>query len=152
MQDTVPYVVAQVVGAILASLIIGGVVVGTMGEGGLGGTGLGLNMMGEQIEPWKGLLMELVMTAALVFVIFGAAMDKRGLGNIAPLAVGFTVVIISLVAIPLTGASVNPARSLAPALVGNAWAGHWIYWVGPLVGAGAMGYAYKFLFQNNSND
>ena len=109
MQDTVPYVIAQVVGAILASLIIGGVVVGTMGEGGLGGTGLGLNMMGEQIEPWKGLLMELVMTAALVFVIFGAAMDKRGLGNIASLAVGFTVVIISLVAIPLTGRLRQPS-------------------------------------------
>ena len=99
-------------------------------------------------------VMELVVTAALVFVLFGAAMDKRCLGNIAPppLPVSFTVVIISLVAIPLTGASVNPARRLAPALVGSAWTDHWIYWVGPLMGTGAMGYVYKFLFQNNSND
>jgi glycerol uptake facilitator-like aquaporin len=85
--------------------------------------------------------MELVVTAAVVFVIFGAAMDKRCLGNIPPpFPVSFTAVIISLVAIPLTGASVNPARCLAPALVGNAWTDHWLYWVGPLMGTGAMGY------------
>ena len=97
----------------------------------------------------------LIGTGAIVITgaLSGGAMDNSRLIAIA-LANGldFGVAIISLMAIPLTGASVNPARSLAPALVGNAWAGHWIYWVGPLVGAEAMGYAYKFLFQNNSND
>ena len=111
---------------------------------------------------WRAALAEsiavffvLIGTGAIVITgaLSGGAMDNSRLIAIA-LANGldFGVAIISLMAISLTGASVNPARSLAPALVGNAWGDHWIYWVGPLVGAGAKGYAYKFLFQHNSND
>ncbi len=152
--DAVAYVVAQLVGATLAALVIGGVVVGAIGDGAgtLGSHGLGTNGAGDAVEAWEGLVIELVMTAALVFVFFGAMMDKRGLGHVAPIAVGFTVLIIYLIGWPLTGASVNPARSFGPALVAGAWSDHWIYWVGPIAGAVLAGTGYKYLFQNNKND
>ncbi|MDP6102077.1 MAG: aquaporin, partial [Dehalococcoidia bacterium] len=73
----------------------------------------------------------------LVFVIFATAMDPRGPSNLAPFAIGIAVVVIHFVGVPLTGASVNPARTLGPALVTGEWADHWIYWVGPL-GGGAI--------------
>ena len=103
-------------------------------------------------RQWGLNVMELVVTAALIFVIFGATTNKRCLDNTARLAVSSTVVIISLAAIPRTDASANPAWRSAPALVGDARTDRCIYRVGPLIGTWTMGYAYKLLFQNNSND
>ena len=94
--------------------------------------------------------MEVVVTFVLVFVIFATAVDPGGMGNLAPLAIGLAVLVDHLVAVPITGASMNPARSFGPALVAGEWANHWIYWVGPLLGAAMAGLVYQFAFINRT--
>ena len=94
------------------------------------------------------LIMEVIVTFALVFVIFATAVDSRGIGTMAPLAIGLTVAIDHLLAVPITGASMNPARSFGPALVSGSWADHWIYWIGPLLGGVLAGLLYQFVFIN----
>jgi glycerol uptake facilitator-like aquaporin len=76
------------------------------------------------------------------------AIDPKGLNNIAPIAVGLTILLIHLFLVPLTGASVNPARSLGPALVSGTWANHWIYWIGPLIGGSLAGLVYEYVYMN----
>ncbi len=93
---------------------------------------------------------EIILTFALVFVVFATAMDPKGLAHIAPLAIGFTVAVDHLVGVPMTGASMNPARSFGPALVAGAWDNHWIYWVGPLIGGAVAALVYEFVFLRNS--
>lgn len=94
--------------------------------------------------------MEVVVTFVLVFVIFATAVDPAGMGNHAPLAIGLTVLVDHLVAVPITGASMNPARSFGPALVAGEWSNHWIYWVAPLLGGAFAGLAYQFAFINRA--
>jgi aquaporin TIP len=89
---------------------------------------------------------EIVLTFALVFVVFATAMDPKGLGHLAPIAIGFTILVDHLVGVPLTGAGMNPARSFGPALVAGVWDNHWIYWVGPLIGGGLAAVVYEFIF------
>ncbi len=111
-------------------------------------TNLGAHALGPGVSVSTGLLMEIVVTFVLVFVIFATAVDPGGMGNLAPLAIGLAVLVDHLVAVPITGASMNPARSFGPALVAGEWANHWIYWVGPLLGAALAGLVYQFAFIN----
>ena len=134
------YVVAQVAGAIVGALLLT-VVIPAAAQGNLGAHGLGPN-----ITVSGGLVAEIVLTFALVFVIFAAAMDPKGLGNLAPVAIGLTVLVDHLMGVPVTGASMNPARSFGPALVAGAWASHWIYWIGPLIGGALAALVYEFVF------
>ena len=83
-----------------------------------------------------------------VFVISATAVDPGGMGNLAPLAIGLAVLVDHLVAVPITGASMNPARSFGPALVAGEWADHWIYWVAPLLGGAIASLTYQFTFIN----
>ena len=92
--------------------------------------------------------MEVVITFAVVFVIFATAVDPRGMGNFAPLAIGLIVLVDHLVAVPITGASMNPARSFGPALVAFEWSNHWIYWIAPLLGGAIAALIYQFAFMN----
>jgi len=93
-----------------------------------------------------GVLVEIVLTFVLVFTVFATAMDPRGMGNLAPMAIGLAVLIDHFVGVPLTGASMNPARSFGPSLVANFWTDHWVYWVGPLAGGGLAGLLYYSLY------
>jgi len=81
-----------------------------------------------------------------VFVIFATAMDPRGPGLLAPAAIGLTVLVDHLFGVPVTGASMNPARSFGPALVAGVWDHHWIFWIGPLIGGALAALVYEFLF------
>jgi MIP family channel proteins len=83
---------------------------------------------------------EAFLTAVLMFVIVAVATDTRAVGELAAVAIGGTVALDALWGGPVTGASMNPARSFGPALVAGAWRAHWVYWVGPLAGA-ALGAA-----------
>ncbi len=124
------YIAAQCVGAIVGSLLL------LWSTGHVFEGNLGAHAISSDIAPVEGLLLEIILTVFLVLVIYNVAVSKKGWGAGAPLAIGFAVLLIHLVAVPFTGASVNTARSLGPALVANEWADFWIYIVGP--GAGAL--------------
>ncbi|MBI4299476.1 MAG: MIP family channel protein [Chloroflexi bacterium] len=123
------YVLAQLVGGIAAAFLLKGIIPGNL-EGGLGS-----HALGSVDSAGIGVLVEIVLTFFLVFVVFVTAMDPKGPGlPIAPFAIGLTVMVDHLVGVPLTGASMNPARSLGPAWAAGQWADHWVYWVGPIAG------------------
>ncbi len=73
-------------------------------------------------------------------------MDPKGLAHLAPMAIGITVLVDHLFGVPVTGASMNPARSFGPALIAGAWENHWIFWVGPLIGGAVAALVYEFVF------
>ncbi len=134
------YVAAQLVGAVIGALLLK-LVIPPPAQGNLGAHGLG-----PGITPASGLITEIVLTFALVFVIFATAMDPRGPGHLAPAAIGLTVLVDHLFGVPVTGASMNPARSFGPALAAGAWGDHWIFWIGPLAGGALAALVYEFLF------
>jgi MIP family channel proteins len=86
--------------------------------------------------------LEVLLSAVLMFVIISVATDTRAVGELAALAIGFTVALDALWGGPISGASMNPARSFGPALISVTWVAHWIYWAGPILGAvlGALTY------------
>lgn len=131
-----PYVAAQVTGAILASLTLRGL----FGDaGGLGAT------HPRHVSDLGATVLEAGLTAVLVIVILAVATDTRAAGSLAAIAIGATIGLEALVMGPITGASMNPARSLAPALVSADLTGLWIYLIGPLAGALAGVAAYGYL-------
>jgi aquaporin TIP len=141
----VVYVAAQLIGAVLGALLLQIVLVGEV-EGALGAHGgVSPAVDGEG----AGVVVEMVLTFVLVFTVFAVAVDpRRGLGSIAPLMIGLAILIDHFVGVPLTGASMNPARSFGPALVANEWTDHWIYWAGPGLGGALAGMVYMLLYWN----
>jgi glycerol uptake facilitator-like aquaporin len=99
-----------------------------------------------------GVIVEAILTFVLVFTVFATATDPPGLGNLAPIAIGFAILIDHFVGVPLTGASMNPARSFGPALVAGEWDDHWAYWVGPLIGGSVAALVYTFVYLNREED
>lgn len=123
--DVPAYLVGQLAGAVGGALVLRGF----FGlEAGLGAT---LPVGGAV----RGLGVEVLLTAVLMFVITSVATDTRAVGHLAAIAIGGTVALDALWGGPITGASMNPARSFGPALVAGVWRDQWIYWLGPLVGA-----------------
>ena len=94
---------------------------------------------------WQALGLEALLTAALMFVIMAVATDARADGHLAGVAIGGVVALGALWAGPITGASMNPARSFGPALVAGVWDAHWVYWFGPLLGAALGAALYQIL-------
>jgi aquaporin TIP len=142
------YVTGQMVGAVVGALLIVAVIPdATAGN-------LGAHTLGKGVSAGSGLLAEIVLTFILVSVIFSVALDPRGPQHLAPVAIGSAVFIDHLLGIAITGASMNPARSFGPALIGGEWSDHWIYWVGPLIGAGLAGWSYQtgILGRNHSKN
>ena len=107
---------------------------------------LGAHTLGPDVTITMGILMEIVLTFVLVFVIFATAFDPEGMGRLAPLAIGLTVLVGHIVAVPLTGASMNPARSFGPAVVEGVWGNHWVYWAGPVIGGAIASLVYQVVF------
>jgi aquaporin TIP len=136
------YVAAQLTGAVIGALLLEAAVVGDV-EGSLGAHSLNLGALDGE---GGGVLVEAVLTFVLVFTVFATAIDPRGMANVAPIAIGLAVLVDHLVGVPLTGASMNPARSFGPALVADVWDDHWVYWVGPLAGGGIAALAYYLTF------
>lgn len=140
------YVVAQLAGGVTGALLLM-LSVPEAAEG-----NLGAHTLGPEVTPAMGIVVEVVLTFVLVFVVFATAIDPKGMGKLAPLAIGLAVLVDHLVGVPLTGASMNPARSLGPALVAGVWTDHWVYWVGPLVGGAIAGLGYRWIFLNRPVD
>jgi len=163
ISTAVLYIGVQLLAAIGASLLLKAIIAGPMEVGlgvhglnvfnpdvGIAGGGLLDNQGGN--GAGAGLLVEIVLTFVLVFVVFATAFDPKGLAHLAPAAIGLAVLVDHLVGIPLTGASMNPARSFGPAVVANIWDDHWIYWLGPLIGAAAAALVYEFVFLQRGDD
>ena len=132
------YIVFQLAGAVAASAFVR-----TVSDV----PSLGVHQVNAaHLSPAAGLGLEIVITYILVLVVFATAVDPRPNRLLIPIAVGGIVAINNFVALPLTGASMNPARSFGPAFVYASWAQHWIYWVGPIVGAVAAGVSYTLFF------
>ncbi len=93
----------------------------------------------------QALGVEILLTAVLMFVITAVATDTRAVGQLAALAIGGTVALDALWGGPLSGASMNPARSFGPALVAGIWQDQWVYWLGPLIGASLGAGLYQLL-------
>ncbi len=136
------FMAAQLGGAVIAAFLLLATIPGASD------TNMGAHALGPDVSVSMGLLMEIILTFALVFVIFATAVDPGGMANLAPLAIGLTVLVDHLIGVPITGASMNPARSFGPALVAGEWSQHWIYWAGPLLGGAGAGLLYQFAFIN----
>ncbi|MBG8561487.1 aquaporin Z [Pseudomonas qingdaonensis] len=150
LKDLVPYVIAQVVGAILAAGVIYLIASGKAGfelSNGLASNGYGEHSPG-QYSLGSGFVSEVVMTAMFILIIMGAT-DSRAPAGFAPIAIGLALTLIHLVSIPVTNTSVNPARSTGPALFVGGWALHqlWLFWVAPLIGSVIGGALYRGLFR-----
>jgi len=129
------YVVAQFLGAILATLLLWGLI-GKQGSA-------GLTLPGSGISTTTAMLWELVLTTGLVSVILGTASGAQQIGTLAAVGVGSYIALAGLWGSPVSGASMNPARSLGPALVLGDWTSWWAYLVGPVAGGVlAVGIAY----------
>jgi len=135
------YIAAQLLGGIAAAVILKAV----MPLGAAGRTGLGTPVPAQGVGPGQALLVELILTFFLVFVIFGTAVDPRGPKAIFPLCIGMTITMDILAGGPLTGASMNPARSFGPALLAGIWIDHWVYWLGPILGGAVAAWLYDNL-------
>jgi len=129
------YIVVQLVGATLAALFLLAIF-GNVEH-------LGATLPGPGYANWQALLMEIALTAVLVSVILGTASRAQNIGAVAALGVGGYIALAGLWAAPVSGVSMNPARSFGPALVSGDFASYWVYVVGPLAGALiAVGIAY----------
>ncbi len=138
-KDAVGYWIGQVIGAIIAGAILLALtnVVTPAAEGiAEGMTGLGCNGVANAGGAMGACLVEIIATFIFVLVVLGTTDEKVGAGNLAGLAIGLTLILIHLVCINLTGTSVNPARSIGPAIFagGQALADLWVFIVAPLVG------------------
>ncbi len=143
-----PYVVAQVVGAVIGAVVLYLIASGSPAfdhAGGFAANGYGEHSPGKY-GLMSGFLAEFVLTAAFLFVIMGATHEKAPAG-FAPLAIGFALVLIHLVSIPVTNTSVNPARSTGPALFagGSALGQLWLFWVAPILGGIVGGILFRWL-------
>lgn len=144
-RDVVPYILAQVAGAVAAAALLLLVASGKPGfdiAGGLAANGVGLHSPGGY-SMTAGFVMEVVMTAMFLVIIMGST-DRPAAPGFAPIAIGLGLTLIHLVSIPVTNTSVNPARSTGPALVAGGWALQqlWIFWVAPLIGGVIGGFVY----------
>jgi MIP family channel proteins len=133
------YILAQCFGASLASLLLR-LTIGYVGN--LGST------LPLQDNWLQSLLLETILTFILMLVILGSGLDRRSPIGFAGIAIGLTVMVEAAVMGPITGASMNPARSFGPALVSGLWQHHWLYWLGPILGAQLAAIVYRRLSNN----
>ena len=148
-----PYIIAQVLGAIVAASVLYYIASGAPGfdlAGGLASNGFGEHSPGKY-SLQAGLVTEVVMTFMFLIVILGVT-ERRAPAGFAPLAIGLALTLIHLISIPVTNTSVNPARSTGPALTvmlggGGDWAVQqlWLFWAAPIGGAILAGIVYRWL-------
>ncbi len=147
-RNVIPYIIAQVIGAIVAAGVLYLIASGKTGfdiAGGLASDGYGEHSPGGY-SLTACFVSEAVLTAGFLFVIMGAT-DIRAPAGFAPIAIGLALTLIHLISIPVTNTSVNPARSTGPALFVGGWAlaQLWLFWVAPILGGVVGGAAYRWL-------
>jgi aquaporin Z len=146
--ELVPYIIAQVLGAIVAAGVLYFIASGKAGfdvSAGLASNGFGDHSPGKYSLA-SGFVTEVVMTFMFLMIILGST-DKRAPAGFAPIAIGLGLTLIHLISIPVTNTSVNPARSTGPALFVGGWAIQqlWLFWVAPIIGAALAGVVYRWV-------
>lgn len=146
--QVLPYIIAQVVGAVVASVLLYLIASGSPSfdlAGGFAANGYGEHSPGKY-SMMSGFLIEVVLTMMFLFIIMGSTHGKAPVG-FAPIAIGLGLTLIHLVGIPVTNTSVNPARSTGPALIVGGWAlGQlWMFWLAPLIGGALGGIIYRWI-------
>ncbi|GFE67561.1 MIP/aquaporin family protein [Chroococcus sp. FPU101] len=135
-KSVLSYIIAQCAGAVVAS----GVLLISLGK--VANLGATLPLEGNWLQS---LVLETILTFILMFVILGSGLDRRSPVGFAGIAIGLTVALEAAFMGPITGASMNPARSFGPAMVGMLWQHHWLYWVAPIFGAQLAVIVYRHL-------
>jgi aquaporin Z len=154
-RDAAMYIIAQCIGAIIASVLLFAIMTGnpayTIATDGLGQNGYGIASPGGY-SLVSGLIAEVILTFIFLMVIFGAT-SKAAPAGFAGIAIGLSLTTVHLVGIMITGTSVNPARSLGPALVvgGTALSQLWLFIVAPIIGAVVAALVWKHLFEENAS-
>jgi len=149
--QVVPYIIAQLVGAVAAAGVLYLIASGKAGFDAVA-SGFASNGYGEHspggFSLQAGMIAELVLTAVFLIVIMGAT-DKRAPAGFAPIAIGLALTLIHLVSIPVTNTSVNPARSTGVAIFQGGWALEqlWMFWLLPIIGAAIGGAIYRFVLE-----
>lgn len=142
-KDVVPYIVVQVLGATLAGLALVAAFPSALGSP----VQWGAPSLNAILNPGQGIAIEALLTFVLVTAVYGTAVDARA-PHIGGLGIGLAVMADVLVAGPLTGAAMNPARALGPMIAGSLYPSYWyIYIVGPVIGAVAAGLVYAYLIE-----
>lgn len=141
-RDVIAYIGAQAIGAIAGTLTLR-LLLGTSAE--LGAT----VPEGAAVQSFG---IEILLSAVLMFVIIAVATDTRAAGQLAALAIGATVALDALWGGPISGASMNPARSFGPTLIAGIWRDQWVYWLGPVIGAALGAAIYQILRKPSESD
>ncbi len=145
--DLPGYIIAQILGAIAAAFVLAMIATGKPGfdvvRSGFACNGFSEHSPGGY-SLWACFITELVLTFMFLTIILGAT-DHRATQNFAPVAIGLGLTLVHLISIPVTNTSVNPARSLGPAVFVGGWAAEqlWLFWVAPLIGAILAGFVYS---------
>jgi aquaporin Z len=154
-KDAVIYIIVQCIGAIIASALLFAIMTGNpaynIAADGLGQNGYGIASPGGY-SLVSGLLAEVILTFIFLMVIFGAT-SKTAPAGFAGIAIGLSLTTVHLVGIQITGTSVNPARSLGPALIvgGNALSQLWLFIIAPIIGAVLAAFVWKYLFEGSAS-
>lgn len=153
-KELLPYIISQVIGAVLAALVLYLILQGKADFAGTGG--FATNGYGElspgQYSLTSALLIEIVLTAGFLIVIMGAT-ERRAPAGFAPIAIGLALTLIHLISIPVTNTSVNPARSTGVAFFAEtaALSQLWLFWVAPIIGGIIGAVIYKTLLEKNTD-
>lgn len=135
------YILAQLIGSVVAALFLKIIFTGISPQYYLGDTALAAG-----VTPGVAILVEALLTFILVWTVFGTLVDKKAVPGFGGLLVGAMLAIGIMVAGGITMGALNPARSFGPALVSSHWATHYVYWVGPVIGGLVAGFIYHFGF------
>jgi len=146
--DGIGYIIFQLIGAVVAAFSLKAILPELGAKVNFGTQGGPSELLNNSVMA--GITVEIILTFFLVTVIFLTAVHKKAPAGIHGISIGGMVFLLHLVGVPLTGASMNPARTFGPAVVSGFWELHWLYWVAPIIGGIIAGVIMNYIFVNNA--
>ncbi len=148
VQDGIGYIIFQLIGAVVAAFSLKAILPEIGAKVNFGTQGGPSELLNSSIA--SGIAVEIILTFFLVTVIFLTAVHKKAAAGIHGISIGGMVFLLHIVGVPLTGASMNPARTFGPAVISGFWELHWIYWLAPIVGGIIAGVIMNYVFVNKA--